>query len=51
MGDVKPIAHALLNKFQNFYTMLNASNEDLLSIPNVTDNTVAIIRALQEALK
>ena len=51
LGDVRYISHALLEKFHNFYTLVNASNEELLAMPVVNENVLSVIRVLREALQ
>ena len=47
--DVKPIAKALIEKFNNINGVLNASLNDLQSIHGISHNTAIAIRAIRAA--
>lgn len=46
--DTKPKAKALLEKFGNLHSVLNASNDELLTIKGVSENSVTLIKLLSE---
>lgn len=49
VGDVKPIAKALLAKFGSLTAVMNAPSHELLSVKHVNQAAVAAIRAVQVA--
>ena len=49
--DVKPLAKQLIAKFGSFAEVINAKNEDLLSITGVGENTVFALKIISEAAR
>ena len=49
--DVKPLAKQLIAKFGSFAEVINAKNEDLLSISGVGENTVFALKIISEAAR
>lgn len=45
--DTNPIAHALLKKFDNFYNVLNAREEDLLKVDGIGPKSAQLISSLK----
>lgn len=48
-GDVKPIAKALLKRFESFAEVLRAKPEDLLATPGIGKTSVAALKIVLEA--
>lgn len=46
--DVKPIAKALLNKFDTFQNLMNASVEEISSVAGISENSAALILLVKE---
>lgn len=46
--DVKPLAKHLLNKFETFQNLMNATPEELCSIPGISENSAALIILIRE---
>lgn len=49
--DVKPLAKQLIAKFGSFAEVINAKNEDLLSVSGVGENTLFALKIINEAAK
>lgn len=49
--DVKPLAKQLIAKFGSFAEVINAKNEDLLSVTGVGENTVFALKIISEAAR
>lgn len=49
--DVKPLAKQLIAKFGSFAEVINAKNEDLLSVSGVGENTVFALKIVSEAAR
>ena len=50
-GDVNPTAHALINKFGSLAAVMDASPEELMTVPGVGENAAAMIKLVPEAYK
>lgn len=46
--DVKPVAKTLLNKFETFQKLMNASAEEISSVDGVGENSAALILLVRE---
>lgn len=46
--DTKPIARALLDRFGSFHAVMEASEEQLMQVPGIGENTAAFIRFVNE---
>ena len=46
--DVKPIAKALLNKFDTLQNLMNASVEEITSVAGISENSAALILLVKE---
>ena len=49
--DVKPLAKQLIAKFGSFAEVINAKNEDLLSVSGVGENTLFALKIVSEAAR
>ncbi|MBE7073571.1 MAG: hypothetical protein E7379_00530 [Clostridiales bacterium] len=49
-GDVNPLAHRLLNRFENLHNVLEASVEDLMRVQGLGETTAMKINALLQIL-
>lgn len=48
-GDTNPIAHRLLDRFGSFSGVLNASYEELLSVPGIGESSAFLIKLIPAA--
>lgn len=46
--DVKPLAKALLNKFESFNNLMNASIDEITSVSGISENSAALILLVKE---
>ena len=46
--DVKPLAKALLSKFESFRGLMNASLDEITEIPGISENSAALILLVKE---
>ena len=49
--DVRPLAHQLMEHYGNLYNIITASNESLMKISGIKENTAIFIKSIHEVMK